>query len=207
MLARMCEERHESYAALSRMLGRNAAYIHQFITRGTPVRLDECDRKMLADYFGVDESVLGGPTRASTEMIVTKVPVLGVSASAGPGALVDGETVIGRYGFDRAWLKRTCRARPEDLSIVTVSGDSMAPTLVDGDDVLVDTATAGVPMRDGIYVLRRDDTLMVKRLSLSPTIGTMTITSDNPAYPSWSNCPLDSIAVLGRVVWAGRKFS
>jgi len=45
---------------------------------------------------------------------------------------------------------------------------------------------------------------MVKRLALAPTSGTLTITSDNPTYPSWRDCPLNSVTILGRVVWAGR---
>src|SRR4029079_4104983 len=63
-LERLIQDRHEDYAGLSRLIGRNAAYIQQFIKRGTPRKLDEEDRKTLARYFGVDESVLGGPPAA-----------------------------------------------------------------------------------------------------------------------------------------------
>jgi hypothetical protein len=60
-LARLIADRGENYGALSRLLGRNAAYIQQFIKRGTPRKLDEEDRRLLARYFGVDEALLGGP--------------------------------------------------------------------------------------------------------------------------------------------------
>ncbi len=50
----------ESLASLSRMIGRNDAYLHQFIYRGTPQRLHEDDRLKLAQYFRVSERVLGG---------------------------------------------------------------------------------------------------------------------------------------------------
>lgn len=194
----------ESYASISRMLGRNSAYVQQFVVRGTPARLEDNDRKLIADFFGVDERVLGGS--ASMQPAMVKVPRLAVQASAGVGSIVDGEFAIGAYGFDAAWLRNVCRANPNDLSIIQVSGDSMAPTLIDGDDVLVDKSDAGSRLRDGIYVLSRDETLMVKRLALAPTSGTLTISSDNPAYPTWSDCPLSSVQVLGRVVWTGRKF-
>ncbi len=71
-LARLIEERREDYAGLSRMLGRNAAYIQQFIKRGVPRRLAEEDRRKLARYFGVDEAVgcvmHGCPTGALSDL-------------------------------------------------------------------------------------------------------------------------------------------
>lgn len=133
---------------------------------------------------------------------VVAVPRLSVCASAGSGAEVDGELQIGAYRFDSAWLRDISQAKPEDLSIIRVSGDSMAPSLSDGDDALVNRAAS---TRDGIYVLRRDDTLMVKRLALAPNSSTITVSSDNPAYPTWRDCPLDSIQVIGRVVWSSRR--
>ena len=62
-LERLIEERGEDYAGLSRLLGRNPAYVQQYIKRGTPRRLAEEDRRLLARYFGVDEALLGGPPR------------------------------------------------------------------------------------------------------------------------------------------------
>ena len=197
--------RGESYASISRLLGRNPSYIQQFIKRRLPERLDDADRKLIARYFGADPDTLYKP-ELKARLTTVQVPQLSVQASAGNGRLVEDEFVIGTYGFDRNWLRKIARAEPQDLSIVKVSGDSMTPTLIDGDDVLVDRSDAGQRLRDGIYVLRRDDTLMVKRLALAPTSGTLTISSDNPAYPTWRDCPLSSVDVLGRVVWAGRQF-
>lgn len=203
-LKRLSVEHRVSLAALSKLLGRNSAYIQQYITRGRPARLDEMDRKRLASFFGVDERVLGMPGAAGALDLI-HVSRLGVHASAGPGALVDEEASIGRMGFEPIWLRRITRARPDELSIIKVVGDSMAPTLADGDDVLVDQSEAGRALRDGIYVLRRDDALMVKRLAVAPTSATLTISSDNPAYPTWRDCPLDSIALVGRAIWSGRR--
>lgn len=52
-------ERGVSLAELSRMIRRNEAYLQQFIRRGTPARLAEDDRLMLARYFRIDERLLG----------------------------------------------------------------------------------------------------------------------------------------------------
>ena len=60
-LQRLIEDKGEDYSGLSRLLGRNAAYVQQYIKRGSPRRLAEADRRLLARYFGVDETALGGP--------------------------------------------------------------------------------------------------------------------------------------------------
>ena len=83
----------------------------------------------------------------------------------------------------------------------------MVPALNDGDDILVDCSTAGRVLTDGIFVLRLDDTLMVKRLALHPSNRTLAICSDNVAYPTWPDCELTSVNVIGRVVWAGRRLT
>jgi hypothetical protein len=206
MLERLIRDRGEDYAGLSRLIGRNAAYIQQYIKRGTPRRLAEDDRRQLAAYFGIDEALLGAPPAApaaGTELI--EVARLAVGASAGPGALDPEETRLGRIAFDPAWLRRLGVGDGKSLSLIRVEGDSMFPTLSDGDEILVDRADSAARLRDGIYVLRIEDALVVKRLALSPAGARVSIRSDNDAYPGWPDCELRAIDLVGRVVWVGRR--
>ena len=83
----------------------------------------------------------------------------------------------------------------------------MAPTLNAGDDIRVGLGDCMDRLRDGIYVLRADDVLVVKRLALNPTERCVTVQSDNPAYPDWPDCDMDEIHCIGRVIWAGRKIT
>jgi Peptidase S24-like len=211
VLDQLIRDRGEDYASLSRLLGRNAAYVQQFIHRGVPRKLAEDDRRVLARYFGIDEAELGAPLpvagtggKARSSPSVVMVPRLRIGASAGPGALVGDETPAARIGFEGAWL-RTLSNNPAALSIIQVSGDSMMPTLADGDDILVDRGDGADRVRDGVYVLRLDDVLMVKRLAINPVARTLTIRSDNPAYPDWTDCDPATVDVIGRVIWVGRK--
>ena len=209
-LARILKEKGEDFAGLSRLIGKNPAYIQQFIKRGTPRKLDEDDRRTIARYLGVDETLLGAPSGdrsgGSTDDMV-KVPRLDVGASAGHGAITGGEAPVSHIAFDPQWLRQLCKGGTGKLSFIRVQGDSMSPTLADGDDILVDGADGADRLRDGIYVLRRDETLMVKRLAINPFAARATITSDNPAYPEWKDVDLATLAIIGRVVWAGRKLS
>jgi len=204
VLERIVRERGDDYANLSRLIGRNSAYIQQFIKRGTPRKLDEADRAKLARYFAIDEQLLGGPPTTPARASVA-VPRLAVGASAGAGALVGEEAVDGHFTFDERWLRQMTKGRPEDLTIIRVSGDSMVPTLSDGDDILVDRGDGEAALRDGIYVLRRDDTLSVKRIAVNPAGRRVTIKSDNPDSRSFADVKLSAISIIGRVVWAGRR--
>lgn len=218
ILASLIAEHRTNYGALSRLLGRNAAYIQQFIKRGTPRKLDEQDRRVLAEFFGIDEMLLGGPDRESASPPplekarkkplptgTAQVPKLALEASAGAGAIAGEEWASEGIGFDRQWLKRL-GLRPENLSIIDVKGESMAPTLNNGDTIMVDRNDGADRLRDGIYVLRLDTMLMVKRVSLSPRSGrvALAISSDNPTYPSWEDVDRRLVDIVGRVVWVGR---
>ncbi|MCU0890741.1 MAG: peptidase S24 [Sandarakinorhabdus sp.] len=207
--------RGEDYASLSRLLGRNASYIQQFIKRGVPRRLSESDRRILAQHFGIAEHLLGGPTETSRALFnrpglaraaedYVLIPQYQVRASAGPGALPESEMPSASIAFQAGFIRDLSGSPPDSLAVLTVEGDSMFPTLANGDQILIDTQDRSAA-RDGIYVLRVDDALMVKRLSLNPATRRLTIQSDNEAYPSWPDCDPGAVSVIGRVVWVGRK--
>src|SRR5439155_6841561 len=167
--------------------------------RGSPKKLPEDERRTLARYFGVSEELLGGPPIEAYSDLVS-VPWLSVGASAGPGAVADNERANAHFAFDPKWLRPVGAGDPKRLSIIRVEGDSMEPTLADGDEILVEVAGEKDRLRDGIHVLRMDDALVVKRLALNPAGRRVSITSDNPAYPSWPDCPIKSVEIVGRVV-------
>ena len=209
--------RGDDYASLSRLLGRNPTYVQQFVKRGVPRRLSEDDRRTLAAHFGISERLLGGPEEIGLGVVARSgaaarandyvlIPTLDIGASAGAGALTDGEVSVATLAFQSNWIRTIASGRPEALSVIRVEGDSMLPTLADGDQIVVDTDDRE-RLRDGIYVLRTDDALLVKRLSVNPATRRLSIKSDNHAYPSWDDCDPATVAVIGRVVWVGRRLS
>ena len=212
-LVGLAAQRNVSLSALSALIGRNTTYLQQFVRKGSPRKLEENDRRTLAEFFGVPESDLGAPPRGG--VIVTgegtprspappraitaewaEIPRLPLGASAGPGTLPAEEIPSGRLRFSNRWLKGQ-GLEPAMLSVIEVEGDSMEPTLRDGDEILVDRTPR--PLRAGIHVIRLDDVLLVKRLEPGPG-GTVRIISDNPAYPRLER-PLAELELVGRVVW------
>lgn len=137
----------------------------------------------------------------STEIVT--VPVYDIRASAGAGALVNGEEVETFQPFRQSQIDRLSRSRIDDLSVITVSGDSMWETLHDGDNVLVDRSVCRV-VREGIYILMFEEELLVKRCQRNLETGGIQIISDNKAYPMQEVADVERFEVLGRVIWIGR---
>jgi repressor LexA len=195
-LEALIAETGASLAALSQLLGRNAAYLQQYLVRGTPRLLGEADRALLARYFGVPEARLGGPEPDG----LVEVPRLDIGASAGPGGLVEGEARR-RPGVLSPALLRELGVRAEAASMIRVKGDSMLPTLADGDEILVDRDRRRVEGRGGVFVIRLDGELMVKRLRTG--VGGIEVISDNPEWET-RVVAARSLDVVGRVAWLGR---
>ena len=193
-LQALAEQAGVSLAALSRMLGRNEAYLQQFVHRGSPRALAEGDRRKLAEFFGVPETRLGAAREAGPLLM----PRLAVAASAGPGATVDDDVMIGVEALDRQ-LARRLGLSDGTASVIRVRGDSMAPGLMDGDHLVVDQTDTRPNARGGLYIIRIGDVLMVKRVCAGPQ--GLVATSDNPAAPPVPEGPM---TVVGRVVWQMR---
>lgn len=195
-LAALAAARGDSLAALSAMLGRNAAYLQQYVRRGSPRVLGERDRRLLSAYLGVSEGVLGAPVDRVAAFRIRKLDVV---ASAGPGAQVDGEIVLGTDTLDPGLALRL-GLKDGQAAIIRVRGTSMEPGLFDGDHIVVDTADRTPRSKGGLYVIRIDDAVMVKRVVLAG--GRLVATSDNRAAGPVPDGP---IVVIGRVVWQMRE--
>jgi hypothetical protein len=198
-LDELIKERGESYSSVSRLLSRNAAYIQQFIKRGSPAHLDDSDIAQLSVHFGVPAAVFGGdevPESAGLSTIA--IPVLGAT---------DADDSLGRVRLvDEAWL-RSLSHKPTGVSIVKVEGDAMYPTLREGDEVLIQRYLANENPRDGLYVIRADTGLLVRRIALEPARNRIAVLTDNPNYPNWDGLMRSAIQIVGRVIWIGMQLS
>lgn len=134
-----------------------------------------------------------------------QVPRFEVSASAGGGAVVQSEQVVDFIGFKEEWIRNSLGASARNLALITVKGDSMEPTLSDGDLVLVDTSAKDIEV-NAIYVIQFWGSLLVKRIQRKID-GSVVIKSDNTVYePEVVTGELvNQLNVVGRVVWYGRR--
>lgn len=127
--------------------------------------------------------------------------------SMGGGAVVaeDGDTPGRAYHFRQSWIRQKLKANPSQLRIMHVAGDSMVPTLQDGDAVLVDM-TRQLPNPPGIFVLDDGMGLVAKRLEHIPNSDppAVRVISDNKLYPEYERTD-DEIRIIGRIRWFARE--
>ena len=191
----VARERGSSLAELSRLLGRNPAYLQQYVARGSPRHLDAPDLARIAEFLGVNPRHI--ETRPLTmgysalngldDDDYRAIPRLPLDASAGPGATGAQEIPYDSYRFSRRWL-REMGLEGADLSAIRVEGDSMEPLLRSGE---------------GVFVVRIGEALHVKQVRAS-ALGTIALISANEAYAPLE-LPRDEVEVIGRVVWKGGR--
>lgn len=129
--------------------------------------------------------------------------VLDAVASMGSGETLtyEGDQIIELLPVSRQWIERNIKAHPDNLRVITGSGDSMRPTFSDGDMLLVDVSKIKVDV-DGVYVLSAHDRLFIKRVR-QRLDGNFEVSSDNPTVKTVDILNGDhEIQVHGRVVWA-----
>ncbi len=213
--------------AASIAMGRNAAYLHQFIYRGTPKALSENDREALAEHLGCEpdelkheqtpprkprrkvapgEGRLGPNAVAATPEGYMAIPEIDVRASAGPGALNEGiEETKDMWFFPDPVIRYEFRARPADLRMITIDGDSMEPLLASGDRILIDTSQR-IPVPPGIFVIWDGLGIVAKRIEHEPNSEPpkVIIKSVNPEYDTYER-DAEEVHIIGRVVWTARR--
>ena len=204
----------------SRAIGRNDAYLQQFLYRKSPRRLPEDARHHLATILDIDHQLLADPHLSAglsdQPPGQITVPLFDVRAAAGGGAMPPDLAGPGSadspdtlpptgLGFPTALLRRITSAPAASLQLISVSGDSMDPTLADGDLVMIDTARKQ-PSPPGIFILDDGVGLVAKRVDAVPntTPPMLRLSSDNPAYSNYQR-RLDEVHIIGRVIWFGRS--
>lgn len=114
-----------------------------------------------------------------------KLPVYDVHAAAGVGSLIESEYQIGVFSLP-VELLHEYGLKPCYSSIIFVDGDSMEPTLSHKDRLLVDIREQQHPVATGVYVIRIDEAVYVKRLQWDIENGLYKVISDNLRYPAFS---------------------
>ena len=201
----------------SRALGRNDAYLHQFLYRRSPRRLPEELRHALAALLECDQALFleqGTSKHHSPSAILpgqldprAQIAFVDITASAGGGAMNEpgASDPTQNLAIPTAMLRKITTSPSSELRIITISGDSMAPVLEHGDIVMVDCAQTR-PSPPGIFIVDDGIGLVAKRVDLIPntTPQMLRLTSENNLYTNYQR-RIDEVQIIGRVVWFARS--
>ncbi len=198
-----------SLAEASLALGRNKAYLQQYLARGMPRVLSFQDSETLGAFLDCDPAALRhdalpapkpwtGPKRRRTAG--ASVREVEVEAAAGAGAWnEDFVHEKARWRLPESMVRHEGDADPEALRILRVRGNSMEPELREGDRIFVDTART-VPAAGELFVLWDGTGLVVKRIEALTAERTLRLVSAHPDYPPYER-PADEVHIVGKVLW------
>lgn len=161
---------------------------------GDPVQSVSYPAKKMPATLGKEEA---------RDLGLALIPELELGYSMGGGNVIEMFEHTGVAPFKREWLRPMMKGSFNDLFVAKGEGDSMIPTLLDGDIVLIDTAQKNILQQDRIWALSYGDLGMIKRVRKLPD-GGYQINSDNPAVTPMTAYD-GEMHVIGRVIWVGRR--
>lgn len=132
-----------------------------------------------------------------------EITSLDLSYSMGPGTELESYIEEEPIRFDPVFLRRVTRAPFNRLKLARGVGDSMFPTLLPGDVVMIDTTQNRLTMSDRVYAVALHGAAAIKRLRLEKDRRILVV-SDNPHVDNYA-IDEDDVIVHGRVVWFGRE--
>jgi phage repressor protein C with HTH and peptisase S24 domain len=158
------------------------------------------EQEFTVDAGQASQAASAGPTNGNV-----RFPVLELAASAGPGREpADYAAVLGHIDLAEQWARKRLGERLDRIRALPVKGDSMSPTINDGDLAFVDTSCNHFE-GEGVYVLVFNHTLLIKRLSADFATQRIQILSDNERHkPALAR--EDELTICGRVrAWMSVK--
>lgn len=156
------------------------------------------------DIFGTSSSAskdnINNNINASNSIAI---PLYDGYVSAGPGCDLPDYEYCTPITINRDYLLEHCKTPPKRLFAVTVRGDSMEPTLTEGDLAVVNPDD--IDVISGIYVISFNNQVFVKRLLAMPN--GVRVISDNNLYQPFEIQPNDDVKVLGKVLLVVHYFT
>lgn len=150
------------------------------------------------------ESALASAQASSKDNIVmdyVQVEVLPTYAGMGGGGSGDADPVIAL--LPRSLVEDELRAKPSDLLVINVRGNSMEPLFQHGDQLVIDRRDTS-PVQPGPFALWFDDGYVVKNVEVLRRQGKLRIFSTNPIYSDDVEDP-ENVTIMGRPVWFARR--
>lgn len=130
-----------------------------------------------------------------------------IDLSLGMGAtFLDSDRAPDRVGivpFAAEWISDMYRGSITHLKVVRGRGDSMEPTIRDGDFVLIDTSRRRLDEQDVVWAVSYGELGMIRRLRQMPGGGVQLMPDNSVVRPTEAYD--GEMHIMGRVIWIGRR--
>lgn len=190
---------------LSLALGRNHAYLQQYLERRSPLHLPEPLRYKLADLLGIDEAVLmpdafrGALSKRAYRLagrggkrntLSIDLPLFHDGAAARiPARNIERIAFVPRHGHDL-----------EGFALVVAGDDAMAPHIVKDDVIVINGKDRNVGLA-GFFAINARDHVRIRFIEQpDPERGEIIMRHRNETGFAVKQA-LDSVNIMGRAVW------
>jgi transcriptional regulator with XRE-family HTH domain len=182
-----------SQKELSQKSGLSQSYI-AMLEKGER-NLNYKTMQQLAQALNINPQDLISNTPVNSDSISIKI--IDAVACCGTGIEALHENIIGTWDIPLQKYRDFSTAKPENVYMLQVEGDSMSPTLNSGDWALADTSQNYISS-DGLYLIRMASGLAVKRIQSG--LNDITIKSDNPAYKDIT-ASIGEVSIIGKIIY------
>lgn len=197
----------ESKSAFAKRCGFSVGALATYLNGSMPAAdkamriADICDVRLewLIVGEGPKEPEGGSPEGVSV------VPRYDVSLATGHGSFVERAPLLDHIPFTDAFLRRKLgRSSTDGLVMLDARGDSMEPTIEDGDLVMVDMHDDR--LREGLIAFVLDDAAYLKRIRPLFEGGVEIISDNSDVYPPQrlDQEQMNRLQMIGRVRWVGK---
>ncbi|MEI9983485.1 MAG: S24 family peptidase [Aliidongia sp.] len=224
LLLKLIADYETDLASVSKALGRNHAYLQQYVKRGTPRELPEEVRERLGDRFDVPPDSFrlhkarvtplfpAGTQQAATPprlrvdtVTIVELDVRAGNALAGPihegqDLSYDHESVVGEWQIPSVVLRAHVPAPASQIRIIQAVGTSNVPHILPGDRLMIDLSQTEIGM-GGWFAIWDGSGIIIKQLEIIPYSEPRRVRmwSGNPEWES-REYPLEQVVIRGRMV-------
>lgn len=199
---RAYENGQNGFAKLAPLFARKLGVSAEWLIEGGEEPAGPVPAKPAPQAVALSPDLL--PTRDASAGETVAIQRLDLSLSMGAGTNIDDYIEVDTVSFDVGWLRSLTPSHPGMLRLVSGIGDSMFPTLLDTDVMILDTSQRMLNMQDRIYAISLYGAGALKRLRAVGK-GRILVISDNPVIED-QEVDADDITIAGRLIGAFRRY-
>lgn len=202
-LLRQVEQAAASRADIARVLSVAPARVTGLYAGKRDLSFDEA-RALIKHYHLEADQQHTSLDEIAAEHGLAFIEEIDLALGMGATYLSGGEPEVrGLVPFRAEWLKDIFRGSMQSLKVVRGSGDSMEPTIRNGDFVLIDTSHQRIDDQDVVWAVAYGELGMIRRVRSMPGGGYLLMPDNSVVRPIEAHD--GEMVVLGKVIWIGRR--
>ncbi len=186
---------------LSLALGRNHAYLQQYLERRSPVRLPEDVRYQLAKMLDIPhQSLMPAKLKKHIPQVSAQIDSQGVIDIPVIDHPANAHVPPQNWSITYAIIAKNLRGKPDHLGLVVSGDDGLRPVMASQDYVIIDTADL-TPTKAGIFAIDMADHIRFRFLEQPDANEDEVFVRYSSLSDGGFTQPASSLKIMGRAIW------